>query len=129
MSRATEILRTHHQRHPPQRVEAGPCFYCGGPMQKWKQRDGRRMPDDAVTTDHVFPESGRASHPSDAKWVAANMVECCSWCNCHKGVLDPLDYLVIMPDPHGAERLAELLANHLWVEFTEIEAAMARRKK
>ncbi len=128
MTRANEILRLHHVRHPPQRVDAGLCFYCGNPMQKWRQQDGRRMPDDAVTVDHVFPEHGRKDYPADMAWLQANKVECCQSCNMDKARLHPLDWLVIMPDNEGAQRLATLLGEQLWVPLVDIQSALWRRK-
>lgn len=129
MARRVGVILRNRRLYRQQRAQSnGVCFYCGRYIYKWQQVDGHRMPEDSITIDHVYPETGRRYYPDDAAWLAANRVECCQECNLTKGRLDPLDWLVIMPSNEGAERLATLLLGHLWVPDEDVKSAMRRRK-
>lgn len=99
------------------------CFYCDVRMTRWRPGLGGVMPPHARTIDHVFAQKTHLHRQN-----ALNTVECCNACNTHKGHLDPLDWLVIMPSNAGARRLAALLYK-LDVPLVEIDSCMARRKR
>lgn len=112
---------------------SGHCFYCG---VRLKRRGAARFSGgrttqhpDSRTTDHVVPASRaeKAGHPvDDPFWNVKNHVGACFACNNRKGDMWPLDWLQIVPDPDGAERLARLLVE-LGCPQYEVDAVMKLR--
>jgi hypothetical protein len=95
------------------------------PRKEWRLHG--TSPRDGIdqTTEHVYPEATLTTQPK--WWRDLNVVEACYACNNYKGLLHPLDWLVIMPDHHGAKRLAELLVK-LGEQAADILQSMRRRK-
>ena len=107
---------------------SAPCFYCGVKAYKWKPKGKDLMPDDALTRDHIVPDSKARLLKKSPAWNQSNRVESCWACNSYKGHLRPLDWLVIMPSNEGATRLGERLIL-LGCSIDEVSEAMGRRKK
>ena len=102
----------------------GRCFYCDTKLVEWKSRkQGPPCPPNAWTRDHVFPRESKKHQMS-----ALNTVDACSQCNSMKGHLDPLDWLVIMPDRAGAHRLKARLYE-MGMSIVTLDEHMARRRK
>lgn len=104
-----------------------PCFYCDAPTLADTKVKGFRP----RTIDHVIPKSYVRS--MDQKRRAgfphiSNRVVACEPCNRYKGILLPLDWLVIMPSASGAKRVAELLVA-LGCRQALIDDALSRRKR
>lgn len=75
-----------------------------------------------ITDDHVFP---RASMPQrDEAWHKLNKVPCCRACNGRKGSMHPLDWLALLPNNSGRDRLSERLLR-LGCSTDDINAARA----
>lgn len=104
------------------------CFYCGAAI--WT---GGNLPQTRLTIDHIYPRWLLRQLPREqrAKLTAAfyelNQVECCSACNVYKGHIHPLDWLVIMPSPYNAKKLAERLIK-MGEDMQETFDAMKRRR-
>lgn len=104
------------------------CFYCGGSISS----DGN-LPQTKLTLDHIYPRwlLRQLTKPQRSKlttdFIKLNTVECCSACNVYKGHIHPLDWLVIMPNPHNAKKLAERLVK-MGENMQEVFDALKRRK-
>lgn len=98
------------------------CFYCGRPTAK-------RPLHLRYTIDHVYPKvMVDGIKKTNKLWHVLNRVPCCSECNNYKGRLHPLDWLVIMPDPERAKKLAQLLVK-MGEDMAEVFDAFRRRKR
>jgi len=64
----------------------------------------------------------------DAIKGGLNTVPCCAECNSYKGRLEPLDWLVIMPNAKRATALAQRLIK-MGEDMQEVFDALRRRKK
>jgi hypothetical protein len=94
---------------------------------------GRSQTDSAGTEEHIFPVASlhrvaMSGHLKFAEWRTLNKVPACRGCNNYKGMIEPLDWLVIMPSNKGAKRLAERLVK-LGVPMADVYAALNRRKR
>lgn len=100
------------------------CFYCSVELVTFVNTRAQPIaPHNARTKDHIYSRaSGR--HERDP----LNTVDCCRECNDYKGRLMPLDWLVIMPNVDGADRLAARLQK-LGVDPFDIAMAKGRRRK
>lgn len=111
-------------------MSATTCFYCGKVIiagREHKKRDYLR------TKDHIYPASMRFSPELKARIGEAvsaglNTVPCCAACNSYKGRLEPLDWLVIMPDGGRAAALAQRLVK-IGEDMEAVFSAMRRRRK
>lgn len=107
----------------------GRCMYCGRSMSlnvSGQSHQAARM----VTVDHLFPQAGDQSFvlSLSLKRQQLNLVPSCRSCNAMKGMLHPLDWIVIVPDPLGAIRAATRLLD-MGVPWVDVQAALARRKR
>lgn len=66
------------------------CFYCGRPVRKAKIGNGAKVPDDALTQDHVTPRS------RGGKGNNARKVVCCFKCNQDKFSLTLDEYRAVV---------------------------------
>ena len=100
------------------------CFYCGVHLVPFTPtRREPNVPANAMTKDHIY---SRASGRHERNPL--NTVACCRECNDYKGRLAPLDWLVIMPNVDGANRLATRLQK-LGVDPFDIAKAKGRRQR
>src|SRR5690606_34484510 len=104
-------------------VKRATCFYCDEPFS------GKNNQPSASSIDHVIPRCSLQVMTEMQKMTAngTNSVQSCVSCNLDKGRLMPLDWLVIMPSPAGAERLANRLRK-VGFHIVDISQAMSRRK-
>lgn len=87
-----------------------------------------------MTVDHLYPASMlRALTPAQRARLPANFhhlntVKVCRKENHYKGHIHPIDWLVIMPDNHGAARLATRLVK-MGEDMEQVFDSLRRRRK
>lgn len=111
----------------------GACFYCGVSLLKDRHKP-YLYGDDKASRDHIYPRSMLVDLTPEqtaklpANFHTLNTVEACHKCNAYKGMLHPLDWLVIMPNSFNAHRLSERLVK-MGENMTEVFDALRRRRK
>lgn len=111
-------------------MPAAKCFYCDKVIMAGREHKKR---DYLHTRDHIYPSSMKFTPELKARIGEAisnglNTVPCCAACNSYKGRLEPLDWLVIMPDNGRAAALAQRLVK-MGEDMEAVFSAMRRRKR
>jgi 5-methylcytosine-specific restriction endonuclease McrA len=102
------------------------CFYCDVPLVVYPHVEGRTVPDDMHTRDHIIPR--KIARPLSASVKKKNIVDACYRCNNDKGYREPLHWLGSYKlSDSGAERLADKLLE-LGYADVQVDRALNNRK-